>query len=94
MSYLSTYSFFKKNLSYCEAGKEKYVLCLYCLFTSASTILSWTITLHEYLFFFLDDFNGVSFSSPALQNRVSGPVFVMLTMMDPFQLIELVLINI
>lgn len=46
------------------------------------------------IFFCLDDFKGDSFSSPALQNRVSGPVFVMLTLMDPFQLIKLVLINI
>lgn len=55
---------FLKNPSYCEAGKEKHVLYLYCLFFSASTILSWTITFHECLFFLcfcLDDFKEVSF---------------------------------
>lgn len=96
MSYLSTYSFLK-NLSYCEAGKEKHVLYLYCLFSSAPTILSWTITFHECLFlliFCLDDFKGVSFSSPALQNRVSGPDSVMLILMGHFQLTELGVNNI
>lgn len=88
---------FLKNLSYCEAGKEKHVLCLYCLFSSASTILSWTITFHECLFlhfFCLDDFKGVSFSFPAVQIGGSGPDSVMLMLTGHFQLTELGLSNI
>jgi len=55
---------FLKNLSYCEAGKEKHVLYLYCLFSLDSTILSWTITFHECLFlliFCLEDSKGSLF---------------------------------
>lgn len=89
--------FFLKYLSHCEAGKEKHVLYLYCLFSSASAVRSWTITFLECLFlpiFCSVDFKGDSFSSPELQNRVSGldPVVVML--MGHLQSTELGLNNI
>ena len=98
MSYLSSYSFFffLKNLSHCEAGKEKHVLCLYCLFSSVSAIRSWTITFHECLFSLIccsDDFKGDSSSSPALQNSL-GAWSCDETLMGHLQLTELGLNNI
>lgn len=88
--------FFFKNLSHCEAGKEKHVLYLYCLFSSVSAIRSWTITFHECLFSLIccsDDFKGDSSSSPALQNSL-GAWSCDQTLMGHLQLTELGLNNI